>query len=129
MFVDLLEQKEKDALMMLLVDIAKADGTIDDSEMDFLSKYANEHGIDLNLENNMSITDACHQISSHKAKVVAMQEIVKLAIVDGNYDDAEKAGAKAIAEMLNIESEKFKEIEKWVLDGQQWVQRGVEMLG
>ena len=129
MFVDLLEQKEKDALMMLLVDIAKADGTIDDSEIDFLSKYANEHGVDLDLEKKIPIADVCRQINSQKAKVVTMQEIVKLAIVDGNYDEAEKAGAKAIAEMLDIESVKFKEIEKWVLDGQQWVQRGVAMLG
>ena len=129
MFVDLLEQKEKDALMMLLVDIAKADGTIDDSEIDFLSKYANEHGVDLDLEKKIPIADVCRQINSQKAKVVTMQEIVKLAIVDGNYDEAEKAGAKTIAEMLDIESVKFKEIEKWVLDGQQWVQRGVAMLG
>ena len=128
MFVDLLEQKEKDALMMLLVNIAKADGNIDESEMTFLLKYANEHGVKLDLEKNMSINDVCQKISSHKAKVVTMQEIVKLALVDGNYDDAEKAGAKAIAEMLNIDSEKFKEIEKWVLDGQQWVQQGYEML-
>jgi len=128
MFVDLLEQKEKDALMMLLVDIAKADGRVDESEKDFLSKYAKEHGVELNLEKNVSITDACCQISSQKAKVVTMQEIVKLAIVDGNYDDAEKAGAMAIAEMLGIDSDKFKEIEKWVLDGQQWVQYGVKML-
>jgi len=35
----------------------------------------------------------------------------------------------AIAEMLGIESDKFEEIEKWVLDGQKWVQQGVQMLG
>ncbi len=129
MFVDLLEHKEKAALMMLLVDIAKADGNIDSSEMDFLTKYANEHGVELDLEKNISIYDACRQISSQKAKVVTMQEIVKLAIVDGNYDEGEKAGAMAIAEMLSIETDTFKKIEEWVLDGQQWVQRGIEMLG
>jgi len=129
MFIDLLEEKEKNALMGLLVNIAKADGNIDEAEKDFLEKYANEHGVDLNIESNVSISDSCRQISSKKAKVVAMQEIIKLAIVDGNYDEAEKAGAMAIAEMLGIENDKFKEIEKWVLDGQQWVKRGIEMLG
>ena len=128
MFVDLLEHKEKDALMMLLVDIAKADGSIDESEMDFLAKYANEHGVELDLKKSVSISDACRQISSQKAKVVTIQEIVKLAIVDGYYGDAEKAGAMAIAEMLGIENDKFEEIEKWVLDGQRWVQQGVQML-
>jgi len=59
MFVDLLEHKEKDALMMLLVDIAKADGSIDESEMGFLEKYANEHGVELDLKKSVSISDTC----------------------------------------------------------------------
>lgn len=128
MFVELLEDSEKQALMSLLVNIAKADGNIDKSEIDFLSKYADDYNLTLDLEKEISISDACSRINSQKAKIVTIQEIVKLAIVDGNYDDAERKGVMVISEMLNIVVSKFEEIEKWVLDGQKWVAQGVQML-
>lgn len=128
MFVDQLSNNEKQALMYLLVDISKADGDLAESEVSFLSTYSSEHGVHLDLEKDVSISNACNAIESGKGKVVALQEIVKLAIVDGHYDDSERKGAIVISEMLNVDLAKFEEIEKWVLDGQQWVNQGFQML-
>lgn len=128
MFVDQLPDNEKQALMSLLVDISKADGELAKSEIRFLSEYASEHGVHLDLEKDISISDACNAIESNKGKVVALQEIVKLAIVDGHYDESEKKGVIAISGMLKISLTKFEEIEKWVLDGQKWVNQGFQML-
>lgn len=51
-----------------------------------------------------------------------------MAIVDGHYDEAERKGALTIAGMLGITTAKFEEVEKWVLDGQQWVAKGFQMI-
>ena len=128
MFVKQLAKDEKQALMSLLVDISKADGSLAESEVEFLSAYSIENGIELNLEEEISLSEACKSIESKKGKIVALQEIVKLAIVDGHYDEAERKGALTIAEMIGIPATKFEEVEKWVLDGQQWVSKGFQMI-
>lgn len=128
MFVDQLSENEKQALMSLLVNISKADGHLAESEIAFLSAYSKDNGILLDVDEGVSISDACNAIGSKKGKVIAIQEIVKLAIVDGHYDKAERKGAIAISEMFNISIAKFEKIEKWVLDGQQWVSQGFQML-
>lgn len=128
MFINQLSNTEKKALMSLLVDISKADGNLSDAEIDFLNAYASENDIELNISNTPSIAEACGEINSHKGKVVAIQEIVKLAIVDGHYDESERAGAIAISQLLHLPISKFEEIEAWVLDGEHWVNRGVQLL-
>jgi len=128
MFVDQLAEDEKQALMYLLLDISKADGALDKLEVEFLSAYALENGVELNLEEEISILDACKSLKSKKGKIVALQEIVKLAIVDGHYDEAERNGALIISKMLDIPITQFEEIEKWVLEGQEWVYKGFQMI-
>lgn len=128
MFVDQLMETEKRALMSLLIDISKADGDLAEQEINFLSAYSTENGIALNLEQYISLPDACDLIKSNKGKIIVIQEIVKLAIVDGHYDEAERKGALAIAEMLGVQLAKFQEVENWVLDGKQWVSKGLHMI-
>lgn len=128
MFVDQLMEAEKRALMSLLIDISKADGDLAEQEINFLSAYSTENGIALNLEQYISLPDACDLIKSNKGKIIVIQEIVKLAIVDGHYDEAERKGALAIAEMLGVQLAKFQEVENWVLDGKQWVSKGLHMI-
>ena len=128
MFVDQLEVEEIKALMLLLVDIAKADSELDEAETDFLSAYAAENQVELDLEKEISLVDACKLFTTRKGKIVALQEIVKLAIVNGHYDQAERQGVAAIAEMLSIESKKVEEVEEWVVAGQQWVSQGYQII-
>jgi len=128
MFVNILSSEEKKAIFQLLLAIARADGNLPKEEIDYLSAYAAEYSIhfDLNMEPNLE--QACSQLRSFKSKIVAIQEIVKIALVDGHYDDAEKKGALIIANLLQLPTEKFEEIESWVIEGQKWVLKGEEML-
>ncbi len=128
MFVNQLEDAEKSALLKLLIAIAKADGEISAEERDFLGMYANEYGIILDLESDIALESACTQISSYKGKVVAIQELVKIALSDGHYDSSERQGALVVSELLGIPVENFVQIEGWVLEGQRWVSQGEELL-
>ena len=128
MFVNILSSEEKKVLFQLLLAIAKADGSLPKEEIDYLSAYAAEYSIDFDLNMEPDLEQACSQLRSFKSKVVAIQEIVKIALVDGHYDDAEKKGALMIANLLQLSTEKFEEIESWVIEGQKWVLKGEEML-
>ena len=128
MFINQLSNKEKKALMSLLIDISKADGNLTESEIEFLTAYAKENEMELDFNETPSISEACNDIVSSKGKIIAIQEIIKLALVDGHYDDSERTGAIAISEFLRLPLSKFEEIESWVLDGEHWVNRGIQML-
>lgn len=128
MFVDVLSSDEKVGLVKLLTVIAKADGNISKEERDFLSSYSTMHGVTVDFDLDCRLNDACSLLKTHKAKIVAMQEIVKMALVDGQYDTSERSGALAIAKQLSLSQESFEEIENWVFEGQRWVQKGEEML-
>lgn len=128
MFIEQLDMDEKKALMRLLVYIAKADGKLVEEEKAFLSAYSTENDISIDLEEEISIEEVCAHLQSSKGKIVALQEIVKLAIVDGHYHEEERTGALAIAGLVNIEQARFEEIEKWVEDGKEWVERGLQMI-
>ncbi len=128
MFVNQLSQSEKQSLMSVLVYISKADGNLAEAEIEFLTSYANENEIELDFDDATSIEDACNEIISPKAKIITIQEIVKLAISDGHYDESERAGAIVISKLLQLPLSKFEEIESWVLDGEHWVNRGIKML-
>lgn len=128
MFVDILSKDEKDGVFRLLTAIAKADGEISEEENQFLSSYADEHQIQYVAGDNINIENACSLLTTSKSKIIAMQEIIKIALSDGHYDDEERKGALAISTTLSLPVEKFHEIESWVVEGQSWVQKGEAML-
>ena len=128
MFTELLSVEEKMALLKLITGIAKADGEITKEEADFLSVYASEIGVSVDLDSDFSIEDTCALLCSYKAKIITMQEIIKMALVDGNYDEQERNGALIISQTLGIPLEKFLEIENWVIEGHNWVARGEKLL-
>jgi len=128
MFVDVLAKEEKEGLISLLTCIAKIDGEISDQEIKFLTEYSKEHDIQVDLKSEINLEAACSLIKSEKSKVVAIQEIIKIAISDGDYDSAERQGALAISKMLSMSPEAFDKIESWVIQGQRWVQAGEEMV-
>jgi len=128
MFVELLDKNEKNALVQLIVSIAKADGNVSQEEIDFLKQYATENDVVVDLNKEINLTEACSSITSYEGKIVAIQEIVKIALSDGHYDESERRGAAAIAEMLHLTSDKFLEIENWVVEGQKWLVTGEELL-
>ncbi len=129
MFLDQLKMSEKQALLIMLVDIAKADNELKDKEKEFLKVYAEENGVKLDFDTIiLSVEEACKLLESSKAKVVAIQEVIRLAIVDGEYAEEEKKGALHIAKLLGVSNSKFEEIESWVLRGRDWVAEGLEMI-
>lgn len=129
MFVDRLSNQEKQYLLTLLINIAEADGNICPDERDFVAGYAAENDIPFDLDSPRgSLLETCAKITAYSAKIVTLQELVKIAICDGHYSGAERAGIAAIARLLELGEEKVLEIEQWVGEGHAWLNRGESLL-
>lgn len=128
MFVDILSNEEKTGLFELLVAIAQADGDISKEENKFLRNYATENNINHDIHDTINLAESCSLIKTPKAKIIALQEVIKIALSDGHYDNEERKGALAISNILSLAPEKFYEIENWVIEGQSWVKKGEKIV-
>ena len=128
MFVDKLTAQEKKSLVQLLTFIARSDGKIAEQEWRFLNRFCDRNGLtyDINEENNLE--HICGSIQSYPAKVVAMQQVIKMALTDGEYPITEKQNAMAIAQLLGFDTKQFEYIENWALEGYAWAKKGEAMV-
>lgn len=102
MFLNSLNQKEKDSFMKLAVAIIKADGVVEESEKQILSAYANEMQIsvcDIDVQCDInSVIDELASSSSPQTKRIIFLELLALAFADGNYAFEEKV---LVQKMIN----------------------------
>jgi tellurite resistance protein len=117
-------KNEVTAFMQLLVLIAKADGKITKEEIDFLNDYSNNTGLDWKELKEISLEEILSEFKTFSSKIEVMQELVKLAMIDGDYSDEEKAGVKEIAHILSLPESKVIAIEDWVRRGLEWIAEG-----
>jgi uncharacterized membrane protein YebE (DUF533 family) len=113
--------------IQLLVAIAKVDGMITDQEIIFLNNYSINSGVDWKKLKEEKIEDILANFKTFSSKIGVIQEIVKLAMIDGNYTENEKSGVTEIAKILLLPDSKVSEIEEWVAKGIKWISEGQSM--
>lgn len=124
-----LSQNEQRALMELLLYLAKADGRVDEIEREVIENYTGIVDIRLDtLNGNLTPDELVPQFQSPASRVVVLQELFRLAHLDGLFDPDEQDVVLEIADMMNIPDEFLEKIERWVIDGLRWVWRGEELL-
>ncbi len=129
MFSDQLSRDESEALVELLVFLAHADGRVDPSEVAFINGFAAAHGVVANVDAPPAdLERATARLTTRAAKVVALQELVRIGLCDGSFDEAERRGVVRIAAACGLEPDIVPRVEAWVRDGLAWVTRGEGML-
>lgn len=129
MFGDRLTRDESLALVDLLVFLAHADGRVDPQEVAFIEAFAAAHGVPASIDAPpVDLELAASRFTSRTAKVVALQELVRIGLCDGSFHDAERRGVERIAAACGLEPEIVPVVETWVRDGLAWVARGEAML-
>ncbi len=124
-----LSPDEQRALLELLVYLAKADGSIADIEREILSNYAGLVDIHMaTLNGNLTPDELVPQFQSPASRVVVLQELFRLAHLDGLFDPDEQDIVLDIADMMGVPDDFLEKIERWVIDGLRWVWRGEELL-
>lgn len=126
-----LTQKQRESLLKLLVQMAGVDYEISTEEEAFLVEWATDWGLSLDLTPDEAIDESelLAEFDTFAAKVVALQEMVKLGYQDGHFGDEERAKVRAFATRLGIiNPEILSAIHKWVRGWHDWHFTGAQML-
>lgn len=109
MFLNLLNQKEKDNFLKLAVAAIKADGVIEDAEIQTLSAYAHEMQIPVcNTDDPVDVEVIVGEFaanSTSKVKRIVLVELLALVFADGDYSAEEKGLVQQIANAFNFNAD------------------------
>ena len=126
---DRLSQTQKRMLMELLISLAKADGKIVELERNVLQDYAALLGVSMNdLDGDFELSELTPYFESPESRVIAIEELCRLARLDGDFAEDERAAILDVAEAMDISPDLVSRIDEWVLDGLRWVGRGEELI-
>ena len=130
--IDGLSKEEKLALLELMGCLAHADGRIDDIERELLADYAELFNIQL-----ADVTCPCDtknldsmvaQFQNPESRVIVLQELLRVAHLDGFFNNDEKSLIMHVATLMGVPPDFLDRIDKWVLDGIEWMIQGEELL-
>lgn len=126
-----LNQQQREALLKLLVKMAAVDYDLSVEEENFLIAWATEWHLPLDLtpEKEESDADLLALFDDYPAKVIALQEIVKLSYQDGHFGEEEREKATKIARQLGLNHvDLLTEINQWVRAWYDWHYVGEQLL-
>jgi uncharacterized tellurite resistance protein B-like protein len=126
-----LTQSQRESLLKLLVNMAAIDHDISAEEEQFLIEWATEWQLPLDLTPEEVEDDAMllSAFDSFAAKIIALQEMVKLSYQDGHFGDEEREKVQLFSIKLGIQNANvINEINRWVRRWYDWHFEGEKML-
>ena len=127
--LDRLSNNEQRVLLELLIYMAKADGEIVDIEAEVLAQYAELVDVDFaELNGHLTPEQLVPQFESASSRFIALQEMLRLAHIDGLFSHGEQAVILDMAELMGVPEDLVRKADAWVLNGLKWVWRGEELL-
>lgn len=119
-----------------LAHIAIADDSVTLDEKEMLNQYVDAWDLGqgetseireiLETESTQTLDVLVSEFSESGTRFLLLQELMRLAYVDGTYGDVERRHIATIAEKMNMTKDQFREVEKWVERGQAWGAPGDE---
>jgi len=124
-----LDRREQQALMEMLIALAKSDGQVKNVEREVLEEYAELVGVDFaSLSGDKYLEDLVEEFERPESRVIVLQELLRLAHLDGLFAEEEQEDILYVAELMGVPVGMVKKIETWVVDGLKWVWRGEALL-
>ena len=128
MFIHLLNRTEKEILIDLLMRLANIDNTFDRNEMDYVLAIHLKHEVDMKTDPSRSVQQLCSSIKKDPSRVIILQEMLRLARIDGEFAEPERVLIDEVAKYFKITAEKFIEIDRWVKSGLTWSANGTQII-
>ena len=110
MFLDRLNDKEKEMFLDLTVYTAQANGIIEDTEKNLILQYCKEMGVafyDISKLHSLDEVVAVFSKSSKEKKRIVLLEILGLCYADGDFDTVEQAFAKKFSQDIGLKDDLF----------------------
>ena len=122
-YIQTLSNEEKLIFLKLFCVLIKADGQVDNEEIDFLKIVAKRYGVDNNTivqiiknTNSVNYESEARKITNRSHALELLKELCFLANIDDNLHDNELNALIGISRAMNIEDEKLILINRFVLD-------------
>ncbi len=130
--IELLTDDEQHALLELMACLARADGRLHDIERELLADYAELFNVQLgdvicDCEAD-SLETLAAQFQRPESRIIVLQELLRLAHLDGIFKKDEKALILKVAGLMGVPPEFLKKIDDWVLAGIEWTLDGERLL-
>ncbi len=127
--IERLSRHEQACLMELLIHLAKSDGKDMDAKKAVLMQYAELIEADANqLKGTLTPKELVPQFQSAASRVIVLQELMRLARIDGHLTIPEESVILDIASMMGLPLSLVQKVEEWVVDGIKWTLRGESLL-
>ena len=130
MFADQLTQEQRQVVFDLAVYLAAADNEVSDEEIQYLKDFSGAYGIEYNLDKtDIDLNKALATLDSKKARVITLQELIKISYKDGHFGEEEQDKIFLLAQKMGLNNtDLLMRIEAWVRQGFDWVYEGEQML-
>lgn len=110
MFLDRLNEKEKEMFLDLTVYTAQANGVVEDTEKNMILQYCKEMGVafyDISKLHSLEEVIEVFSKSSKEKKRIVVLEILGLCFSDGDFDTVEQAFAKKFSQDIGLKDDLF----------------------
>ncbi len=112
-----------------LVAVAQTDG-LSEPVLGFLENQASFLGLSLDSFLESSEFEFSELIDQPlPTRMAVIRDCVLLASVDGNYSKNESAHVRALAAQVNIDADSVSQLEAWIRDYAEVVDRGAKLMG
>lgn len=127
--VFLQKREDKVAYLKGMILLAKADGRIEKSEVEYINAAVVGMGLDESEKKEIDVMwndegECLIEFSDKANAAFFVQEALQLAYIDGNYDEKERIMIYSLGERIGLVKDEVKRIEAWVEEGVQWKKRG-----
>jgi len=127
--IERLNHDERMAMMELLMYLAKTDGKMPELYHDVLREYAEILEVDLReIDGDLTPEELVPQFQSPSSRVVVLQEVFRLAQLDGIFTIGEESVILDIASLMGFPMDFVQRVEQWVIEGMEWTLRGEQLL-
>jgi uncharacterized tellurite resistance protein B-like protein len=114
MFLDMLNAEQQEAFLVLASRIAIADGDGSSDEMEAIEKLRQEMGLTTRVDITRALADIdVSAFDSHKARVIAALELLRLAYVDEYVHESEIAEVREVCEAMGFPEEWLSTMGEW----------------
>ncbi len=127
--IDRLNRDERLAMMELLWYIAKTDGNTPEVYQELLREYAELLEVDPGeIDGELTPEELVPQFQNPASRVVVLQEVFRLAQLDGVFTIGEESVILDIASLMGFPMEFVQRVEQWVIDGIEWTLKGEKLI-
>jgi len=124
-----LSRTQRRMLLELLVALAKADGRVAELEREVLSDYGDLLGVPLDeVDGNFDVEELAPYFDTPASRVVAIEELCRVARLDEHFADDERAAILDVAGAMGVGPDFVSRIDEWVNEGLRWVAHGQELI-